>query len=115
MTFYEPRLTLTEIDPATNKWELKTEIYYPAGETGRETSNVVTGSVRNITVEVITDTSFPHNHVVTTTQTIQRQTGEDEIVVTTEKKKKKKGQSAVTYISGSSEGDPSADSNSRAA
>ncbi|MCH2197144.1 MAG: hypothetical protein MK081_00040 [Flavobacteriales bacterium] len=97
MTFYEPRLTLKEIDSATNKWELKTEIYYPAGETGRESSNVVTGSVRNITVEVITDTSFPLNHVVTTTQTIQRQTGEDEIVVTTEKDGKEKAKSKVTY------------------
>lgn len=97
MTFYEPILTLTLIDQATGKWRLKTEVYYPAFETGRDSAETVVGDERRIEVDVVSDSSFQQNHVVTSTETITREPGETEITVTVRKGGKKKGQAIVVY------------------
>jgi len=97
MTFYEPVLTLTLLDSATKKWELKTEIYYPAFETGRPASETIVSGDRRIEVEVIADSSFQQNHIVTSTEIIRREAGETEVTVTVKKGRKKKGQTVVVY------------------
>lgn len=97
MTFYEPVLTLTLIDQATGKWRLKTEIYYPAFETGRNAAEVVVGGDRQIEVDVVADSSFQQNHVVTSTETITREPGETDITVTVRKGGKRKGSATVAY------------------
>ena len=97
MTYYEPRLNLTEVDPSTNQWELTVEIYYPAGETGQAVSDTVTGGRREIVVDVINNPVFQHDHLVTSTRTYTRQTGENEVVVTVKKDGKRKGQGVAIY------------------
>lgn len=99
MNYYEPRLTLTLVDPISQEYELKTEVFYPAQETGQQESEKVVGHERLIEIEVVTDTSFQHDHLVTSTQTYQRQAAEDEVVVTVRKDKKKKGQAVLIYPS----------------
>ena len=97
MTYYTPVLTLTLIDSATNKWRLKTEILYPAMETGRNGTEVVVGNDRQIVVDVVADSSFRQDHVVTSEDTITREPGETEVTVTVKKGGKKKGQAVVVY------------------
>lgn len=96
-------MTLTLIDQATGKWRLKTEIYYPAFETGRNAAEVVVGNDRKIEVNVVADSSFQQNHVVTSTETITRAPGETEITVTVKKDGKKKGQAIAVFSGGMSE------------
>lgn len=97
MTYYEPHLTLTEIDPVTNEWRLTMEVWYPAGETGQTVSDTVTGSRREIGVDVINNPAFRQDHLLTSTQTYIRQTGENEVVATVKKDGKKKGQGVAIY------------------
>jgi hypothetical protein len=99
MTFYEPVLTLTLLNQATGKWQLKIEIYYPAFETGRNAAEVVVGGDRRIEVDVVADSSIQQNHVVTFTEIITREQGESEVTVTVKKGGKKKGEATVLYSS----------------
>lgn len=102
MTYYEPVLTLTLVDPISQEWELKTEIFYPAQETGRQISDRVVGDTREIVVDVISDSSFQHDHLVTSTETYRKEVGEEQVEVTVEKDKKKKGQAVAVYTGVSS-------------
>lgn len=96
-TYYHPELKLEEVDAATNRWKLTTKIFYPAGESGRETANQVVLSTREILIEVEDNPSFKSDHYVTFSQTFTRQTGENEVEVTVEKDGKKKGKAVVVY------------------
>ncbi|MGB1032183.1 MAG: hypothetical protein ACPGWM_06195 [Flavobacteriales bacterium] len=97
MNYYEPQLTLTETNPASNTWKLKTTILYPAGETGTPVSNQLVGPLREIEVDVQLNPMFKHDHSVTSTKTYQRAAGETAVEVTVKKDGKKKGTSIIVY------------------
>lgn len=97
MNYYTPTLTLTQTALGSNSWKLKTEILYPALETGRKDSELVVGNDRQIGIDVVADSSFQRDHVVTSEETITRAPGETEITVTVKKGGKKKGQAVVVY------------------
>ena len=81
-TYYDPELTLTHPDPSTNDYVLGIRVYYPAGETGTIVSNVVRGNTRFIEIDVVADPSARHDHFVTSTEHLARETGENQIEVT---------------------------------
>lgn len=99
-TYYDPQLTLTHVGPAARDYRLDIKVYYPAGETGTIVSNVVVGSDREITIDVVLDPNARNDHFVTSAQAIQRETGENEITVTVKKDGKKKGEGIVIYSTG---------------
>lgn len=97
MNYYEPILTLTETDKATNTWKLTTTVHYPAGETGVPVSNNVVGKTREIEIDVQLNPMFKHDHSVTSTKSYQRAAGETQVEVTVKKDGKKKGTAVVAY------------------